>query len=280
MDEVVDVETGELLPERRSVAALGPKDFTDALVRPAASVDEIVDAFRAYVELGTKLLTADDIQRIGPGEFRKRSGWRKLGTAFGVSYEVRGETTDRDEAGDILRTRYTVRAIAPNGRYADGVGVCDVHERCCERGCARNHQHCARAKGNECSGRAHFTHAEHDIPATAETRSKNRAASDLFGMGEVSAEEVADVRLCDGEQLDVIRGLIDQMSENQQRLFAAEWTERKRHWGSLKRRQVPVEAFDAICDLAEDILAGELEAEAQDEVEGGEPFTEEAENDG
>ena len=66
-----------------------------------------------------------------------------------------------------MRAEYVVEAKAPNGRSAVGVGIASIHER-------------------------QFSNPEHDIPATAHTRAKNRAFADLFGLGEVSAEEISD----------------------------------------------------------------------------------------
>ena len=111
-----------------------------------------------------------------------------------MSTEVLDERETRDEAGRIVRARYHVRATAPNGRHWDGVGVCDVRERCCLPGCSKggNHRHCPAAADNPCPGYTHFSNAEHDVPATADTCASNRACADLFGLGEVSAEEVSD----------------------------------------------------------------------------------------
>jgi hypothetical protein len=41
---------------------------------------------------------------------------------------------------------------------------------------------------DQCNGRLHFSHPG-DVSATAFTRAKNRAISDLIGAGEISAEE-------------------------------------------------------------------------------------------
>ena len=178
----VDVLTGEILPPR-----------TDLLT--AAPVTEVVALQQQYRELCTGLLDArEDFQRIGSSDFKKKSAWRKLAVAFNVSTEVLDERETRDEAGRIVRARYHVRATAPNGRHWDGIGVCDVRERCCLPGCSKggSHRHCPAALENLCLGFTHFSNAEHDVPATAHTRASNRACADLFGLGEVSAEEVSD----------------------------------------------------------------------------------------
>lgn len=178
-----------------NVAALSVRERDEspgALVRPAADLAQIEAAFADYQALCARLLDDDDYQELHQGgqvrRFPKRSAWRKLAVAFGVSFEIVERSFQRDEQGRVVSAEFIVRASAPNGRYADGWGQASVYERCCGKQCSRRHQHCPPG----CDGRRHFTHPEHDIPATAETRAKNRAASDLFGMGSVSAEEVVD----------------------------------------------------------------------------------------
>jgi hypothetical protein len=165
-DQIIDVESIEDDPNG-TVASLAPIVRGDALVRPAASVADVESAFHDYQRLCQRLLDDDDIQQIGGKSFRKKSAWRKLAVAFGVSCEVRDRDYERDEQGRIVRAEIVVRAMAPNGRYMDGLGVCDISER-------------------------KFSKPNHDIPATAMTRATNRACADLFGMGEVSAEEITD----------------------------------------------------------------------------------------
>lgn len=138
---------------------------TAGIVRAAASVPELVEAQAEYQELCRSLLTDDDYQHIQGKSFRKKSGWRKLNVAFNVSMDLLAEDYTYDEDGKIRRAKVTVRATAPNGRHADGIGLCSRTER-------------------------RFTKPEHDIPATAYTRAANRASSDLYGLGEVSAEEM------------------------------------------------------------------------------------------
>lgn len=167
--------------EEQTVAALAPIERTDALVRPAADVADIAQAFTDYQELKQKLLTDDDYQRWRERgqerSFVKRSGWRKLAVAFGVSFEQRSQTIVRrdpdDATSEPVYAEFVVRAIAPNGRYVDGWGACSLDEPRFEKDGARKKLH-------------------HDLPSTAETRAKNRAAADLFGMGEVSAEEASE----------------------------------------------------------------------------------------
>lgn len=137
-----------------------------ALVRPQGSPGDIVESMAEYQELCVKLLDDNDWQTIQGKRFPKRSAWRKLAVAYGVSFEIKDRSLFWDDDGNLKSAEFIVRATAPNGRFADGWGACSVAERNAGR------------------------KANHDIPATAETRAKNRAAADLFGMGEVSAEEV------------------------------------------------------------------------------------------
>lgn len=94
-----------------------------------------------------------------------RSGVSKITTWCSLSTTLVGTDIDRDESGKALRWRVTVRATAPDGRVADGVGAFDVKERPSNK-------------------------PEHDGLGTAFTRARNRAVMDLVGMGEVSAEEM------------------------------------------------------------------------------------------
>ena len=148
------------------------------LVAPVAGAAALVENQKAYHAVVHALLDDSDYQIITGGRFKKKSAWRKLNVAFNVTTELLDEVQARDEQGRLIRATVTARATAPNGRYADGIGVCDVHDRhtrACLAGCVGFH---------------HFAHPEHDILATAHTRATNRASSDLYGMGEVSAEEI------------------------------------------------------------------------------------------
>lgn len=175
-----------------SVAALAPVQPSGSLVRAAAPLSDVEAAFREYSALCESLLDAGDVQNIQGKIFRKKSAWRKLAVAFGVSCRIVDREYERDDRGRIVRAEVVVTATAPNGRSMDGLGACDLFEKCCAPGCSkakyRDH-HCCPA---DCSGAVHFSNPQHDLPATAATRATNRACADLFGMGEVSAEEVTD----------------------------------------------------------------------------------------
>ncbi|HLH23773.1 MAG TPA: hypothetical protein VK066_14720 [Chloroflexota bacterium] len=139
------------------------------IIRPVASADEVLAAWRQFQDLKRSLLTIEDYQDIQGRPRIKKSGWRKIAAAFGISDELLREERREIETptGRHFVWEVAVRAIAPNGRYADAVGSCASTER-------------------------RFAHLDHDVRATAHTRGKNRAIADLVGGGEVSAEEMID----------------------------------------------------------------------------------------
>jgi hypothetical protein len=175
-----------------SVAALGVEHNGGALVRAAAPVSDVEAAFREYTMLCERLLDSSDVQTISGKQFRKKSAWRKLAVAFGVSCKIMDRTYERNDAGRIIRAEVLVTATAPNGRTMDGLGACDLFEKCCPPGCYRARYRDHTCCSPDCSGAIHFSNPQHDLPATAATRATNRACADLFGMGEVSAEEMTD----------------------------------------------------------------------------------------
>jgi len=133
------------------------------LIQPVADNEQIVLAWENYQELKRKLLNDNDYQVISGRQCIKKSGWRKIQTAFGISDElIKEERKDNDKQ---FIYAITVKASAQNGRFAYGIGSCSSSER-------------------------KFAHPDHDVRSTAHTRAKNRAISDLVGGGEVSSEEI------------------------------------------------------------------------------------------
>ncbi len=157
------------------------------------SVSEALRQWNEYQELTRQLLNETDYQDIGKIRFKKKSAWRKYARAFNISDRVSQEEIKRDNDGFPIWARIRVEASAPNGRTAEADHECHVSERCCPA--ARGHvcdkagyeKHTCCPQG--CDGRIHWSHPG-DLPATALTRAKNRAISDLIGAGEVSAEEM------------------------------------------------------------------------------------------
>lgn len=162
----VDVE-----PQTQPSTAVARRGRRSEVIRPL-NADQLAESFAEYQSLLPKLLDASDYQDAGSdGKFVKKSGWRKIATAFDLDVELISEEVERDPNGRILRSKHTARATAPSGRVMEADGYCTA---------------------DEFTGRrANNPKLENDLRGTAATRAKNRAISDLVGMGEVSAEEVA-----------------------------------------------------------------------------------------
>ena len=130
-----------------------------------------IERAKQTIRLRKELLSAlvdvkNDVVKKGKGQYKKKSYWRKLAIVAGISIEKREEWKEADTNNRITYF-VTVRAILPSGQFMDGAGACTQTED---------------PFGH--SGRLHY------IRATAETRAKNRAISDLLAFGEVSAEEI------------------------------------------------------------------------------------------
>lgn len=145
-----------------------------------------------YQETIKALLTDKDYQTIAGKDFKKKSAWRKLATAFRISDEVIDEKLEFDETGQIVSARYRVKAMLPNGRSTEGVGVCTIYDKIRYHSTKNNDADTETPSNFILRGR--FSNAEHDVPSTAHTRAKNRAISDLIGAGDVSAEEMGEIR--------------------------------------------------------------------------------------
>lgn len=174
----VDATAVEVLPPAPETtgAALAIRPPAGTQVLMPMDVDQVVAGMTAYQSLLPRLLAESDYQEAERGKrFVKKSGWRKIARAFNLSLERISETVERDDHGVVVRASAVYRAVAPNGQYGDGDGYCSADEPRFDRAAGRQK-------------------LENDLRATATTRAKNRAISDLVGMGEVSAEEVAPGR--------------------------------------------------------------------------------------
>ena len=164
--DVVDDPGAE--PEPATALVHRPR-VTHEVLTPLNVADQKA-AMTAYQQGLQQILDGSDWQDAGRGErFVKKSGWRKIAAWFNLSIELVRDEVERDENGQPTRATVWARAVAPNGRFADGDGHCAVDERRFERN-----------KGK----------LENDLRGTAATRATNRAISNLVGMGAVSAEEV------------------------------------------------------------------------------------------
>lgn len=200
MHDVTDAEFSS------SSTALVRSEPTSMLVRPVAPPNEIAAAIDAFEETKRLILKPSDFQSTGDGSFVKRAGWSKLAVAFGVSSRFKEgyPVVIRDEDGQPVRAEAIVIAVAPNGRSAEGFGACSITEprfTTQNRARKRSEQRPGPCNGDDKTCPIHYAHGgapiesarqklEHDLPSTAETRARNRAYSNLFGNGELSAEEV------------------------------------------------------------------------------------------
>lgn len=160
----VDQKTGEVIE-----AVLVPQSST-AIVKPAVTVEEALEAWRQFDESKQKLCKPEDYQEIQGKKFPKKVVWRKMASFFNLTVELTGERRVKEDDGS-LTFEVTYRASAPNGRAATGDGACNTHERKNKRGEA-------------------MENSIHNTRGQAHTRAYNRAVSNLIGGGEVSAEEL------------------------------------------------------------------------------------------
>lgn len=172
MEAVRDISTRA--QQTGLVRALPQPEETHALVPvadpgsplPVFSGEQMAEAFSAYRQLQATLDKAmpEAIMKIQGRLFRKKIYWRTVRTAFNLSVTM--TTERRDEREGDWGWLVTYRAVAPNGKAADGDGACYASEK---------------------PGRGQAT--EHNVRSHAHTRAFNRAVSNLVGFGEVSAEE-------------------------------------------------------------------------------------------
>ena len=142
------------------------KEITQAIVMLPIPKEQIIRNFKEIQELKGSLIEESDKMQIGGHPYILKSGWRKLAFAFNVTDTIIKADREQELGKDYFVWRIQVRAIAPNGRTSTGIGACASNER-------------------------KFAHEEHDVYAMAHTRAKNRAFSDILGLGEVSAEEMS-----------------------------------------------------------------------------------------
>lgn len=161
---------------------------------PTSSNFELVDVKAAkafmdnYQEVCKSLLAASDYQTVKingrPLAFKKKSAWRKIATAFNISDDILEKEIIRDENHQIISATFYVIATAPNGRHGVGSASCSIFDKI-------SYKDVEQPSNFEL--RKRFNNAENDVIATAHTRAKSRAISDLVGMGETSAEEMEGI---------------------------------------------------------------------------------------
>lgn len=178
-------------------------DNDGGLIQPV-DIDRVVSLYEQFDELKSRLLNNEDLTKIGQNVHVNKSGWRKIATAFNVSVET-SEVEVIVEDG-VVKARVRALASVPSGKRSSAWGVCASNES----------NHMEKLTDNKNADVDEFMGGrdgealwvdnswrrlkppkevnEHNLVATAETRAKNRAISDLVGGGEVSAEEMgADI---------------------------------------------------------------------------------------
>ena len=82
-----------------------------ALVSPEGSLSDIVKNMDAYQGLCKALLDKNDWQEIAGKKFPKRSAWRKLAVAYGVSFEIIDRTMHWNDDGGLKSAEFTTEQI-------------------------------------------------------------------------------------------------------------------------------------------------------------------------
>jgi len=137
-------------------------EMLDPLLKPLADNDYIIRVWNNFNDLKLKLLDESDFVEVKGEKYARKSAFRKLALAFGISTEIVGQ--ERITINDQDAYLITVKAVAPNLRYMTAVASCHEAER----------------KFNKPS----------DVRAIAETRATNRAIANLIGWAAPSAEEI------------------------------------------------------------------------------------------
>ena len=148
------------------------------IVTAPMDVAKMKEHFDKIQELKRSLIDPrSDTVKIAEKTYILKSGWRKLAFAFNLKDEIIKEYKEEIEKEDEeTKEKYKatvwhmwVKVTAPNGREAIGIAAASSDER-------------------------EFAHDEHDPYALCHTRAKNRAISDILGLGEVSGEEMRPTR--------------------------------------------------------------------------------------
>jgi len=160
-------QLGGIVPLNKSSAyPLEPIKIDKNKVDLTEAKAQIIEQIELYNFTIESILTENDFYYDKKNQKRiLKCGVRKFQLALNISTEIIEEKFWKE--GDQWVAKYKVRAIAPNGRYAEAIGVCEQFEK-------------ERAR------------TLHDTLATAQTRATSRAILDLVGWGAVSKEEIDD----------------------------------------------------------------------------------------
>ena len=162
------------------------------------SVEEVLDDWKKFRELDSKLLDDTDYSVIQGKKRKNKSAFRKYKTAYTIADKIVNEETKFLEDGSYY-SKFLVHAYPANNPdyISEGLGIVHSKEKCHYEIWSKKvwkndvatwveQQPCEES----CNGLKHFDNKLHNIESTAHTRAKNRAISDLVAGGEVSAEEI------------------------------------------------------------------------------------------
>lgn len=168
------------------------KNGNNNVILPAVTGDEALKIWKLYQDLIVKICDDNDYQMIEGKRFRKKSGWRKIARFFNLSVEE--VSSCHETIGRTFAWHFSMKAIAPNGQYATGVGSCDAYEKATKVNGGYKRWNKYKKQWEDAK-----PNSIHNIRSTAETRAYNRAISNLIGGGEVSADEIVDTNEIDDE---------------------------------------------------------------------------------
>jgi hypothetical protein len=176
------------------LALIEARPLTSATgVMPIVTPEEARAQMLAYTALVAAVIGEEDYQtfteRGKTKKFKKKSAVKKLQTYFGFTVEIIGDAV-RDDLGEgHFGFRVKARATSPNGRFVEALAGCATHE---ERFDLTPNDYETGEDDPKFLRRQRkvLARAYHDVLSTAETRATNRAAMNLIGAGEVTAEEV------------------------------------------------------------------------------------------
>jgi hypothetical protein len=133
-------------------------------------IDKAAEAFQKFDQFKKRILTPNDVVDIQGKLYLKKGAWTKWALVCNVSDRLvsydRVPPEGKDDDGGFYYRVVWEAFHQPTGRSSVGTGITSSQEK------------------------KSWAHEEHDIFATACTRAKNRAVSNLVGGGEVSAEEM------------------------------------------------------------------------------------------
>lgn len=193
-DDTIDIEPKVV--EGTSDVPANQQSRENTVIRPVDNISEIAEMYEQFEQVKKKLLTYDDITEIGNNIHVNKSGWRKIATAFNLSVEVVDDPHIQTDNG-VIHITVKAKAEADNGKSATATGTCSSNESNFMETLYESDDDWNTDDNDvmEIDGKWRRLKSPHEVNrhnliATAETRAKNRAISDLVGGGEVSAEEL------------------------------------------------------------------------------------------